>query len=246
VLTDDLSSIEYSTSRAMFTVLQPRTIAWVETLRRPAMDPALYPGVDAGVVEQSRASRRTIAEAVALEAEHRSVMEVLDFLVLHSVGLGDDEPTRQHFERYAYLARLEAKFLRQSGRYADASRVLRAVPRESRHYADALFERALIAQSAGRTSEAEVCVREILADHSGSFAAQCLRAQAAPAGSAAVDGWRTAVALRPDSDFAYAHLASALAQAGREEEAKAAAQKALDLEPQNALARQVLDTQGRR
>jgi spermidine synthase len=246
VLTDDLSSIEYSTSRAMFTVLQPRTIAWVETLRRPAMDPALYPGVDAGAVEKSRASRRTIAEAVALEAEHRSVMEVLDFLVLHSVGLGDDEPTRQHFERYAYLARLEAKFLRQSGRYADAMRILRAVPRASKHYADALFERALIAQAAGRASEAEICVREILSDHPGSFAAQCLKAQAAPEGPAAVDGWKKAVALRPDSDFAFAHLAAALAQTARPEEAKAAAEKALELEPANALARQVLETLGKR
>jgi tetratricopeptide (TPR) repeat protein len=173
-------------------------------------------------------------------------MEVLDFLVLHSVGLGDDEPTRQHFERYAYLARLEAKFLRQSGRYADAMRILRAVPRASKHYADALFERALIAQAAGRASEAEICVREILSDHPGSFAAQCLKAQAAPEGPAAVDGWKTAVALRPDSDFAFAHLAAALAQTARPEEAKAAAEKALELEPANALARQVLETLGKR
>jgi len=159
VLTDDLSAIEYSTSRAMFTVLQPRTIAWVETLRKPSLNPAFYPGLEEGVVERSRASRKTIAEAVALEAERRSALEVLEFLVQHSIGLGDDEPTRQHFERYAYLARLEAKFLRQSGRYADATRILRAVPRASRHYADALFERALIAQAAGRASEAESCVR---------------------------------------------------------------------------------------
>jgi tetratricopeptide (TPR) repeat protein len=242
VLTDDLSAIEYSTSRAMFTVLQPRTIAWVETLRKPALNPALYPGVDAGAVEKSRASRKTIAEAVALEAERRSVLEVLEFLVAHSIGLGDDEPTRQHFERYAYLARLEAKFLRQAGRYADASRILRAVPRASTHYADALFERALIAQAAGRSAEAEICVREILSDHPASFAAQCLKAQAAPPGQLAVEGWRTATALRPDSDFAFAHLASALAQAGRPEEAKTAAQKALELESGNALAKQVLET----
>jgi spermidine synthase len=246
VLTDDLSAIEYSTSRAMFTVLQPRTIAWVETLRRPSLNPALYPGLEEGAVERSRASRKTIAEAVALEAERRSALEVLEFLVQHSIGLGDDEPTRQHFERYAYLARLEAKFLRQAGRYADASRILRAVPRASRHYADALFERALIAQAAGRVSEAESCVREILAEHPASFPAQCLKAQAAPPGPTAVEGWKTAAALRPDSDFAYAHLASALAQAGRPEEAKTAAQKALELEPENALARQVLGMLGKR
>jgi len=240
LLTDDLSSIEYSTSRAMFTVLQPRTIAWVEELRRAPLSAALYPGIDSGAVERSRASRRTIAEAVALEAEHRSALDVLEFLVKQSIGLGDDEPTRQHFERYAYLARLEANFLRQAGRYTEASRVLRAVPRSSKHYVDALFERALIAQAAGRASEAELCVREILSDYSDSFAAQCLRAQSAPPGRQAVEGWRTATGLRPDSDFAFAHLASALAQAGRDEEAAEAARKALELEPRNALARQVL------
>ena len=127
-----------------------------------ALNPAFYPGVDESSVERNRESRRVIAEAVSLEAERRSVLEVLEFLVKHSIGLGDDEPTRQHFERYAYLARLEAKFLRQAGRYTDASRILRAVPRASKHYADALFERALIAQSSGRGSEAEICVREIL------------------------------------------------------------------------------------
>ncbi|HZE95464.1 MAG TPA: fused MFS/spermidine synthase [Planctomycetota bacterium] len=240
VLTDDLSAIEYSASRAMFMVLQPRTIAWVEQLRKTPMDPARYPGVDAAAVERSRDARRRIAEAVALEAERRSVIEVLEFLAKKSIGLGDDEPTRQHFERYAYLARLEARFQRQSGHYTEAGRLLRAVPRTSKHYVDALFERALVAQAAGRANEAEMCVREILGDHPGSFAALCLQAQGAQSGAEAVERWKTAIALRPDSDFAHAHLASVLMQAGRSDEAREEALKALELEPGNALAKQLL------
>jgi len=41
------------------------------------------------------ARRRDRLEAVALEAERRSALEVLEFLVQHSIGLGDDEPTRE-------------------------------------------------------------------------------------------------------------------------------------------------------
>ncbi|HLY75695.1 MAG TPA: hypothetical protein VKU80_16365, partial [Planctomycetota bacterium] len=245
VLTDDLSSIEYSTSRAIFTVLQPRTIAWVEGLRRPPLDPGRYPGLDTTAVERSRETRRRIAAAVSLEAERRSVMEVLEFLSRSAIGLGDDEPTRQHFERYAYLARLEARFQRQAGHLAEASRLLQAVPRESKHYVDALFERALVASAAGRNSEAEICAREILGEHPGSFAAICLQAQAAPRGPESVDRWKMAIALRSDSDFAHAHLAGALAQAGRTDEARAEAAKALELEPDNAYAKQVLETLGR-
>lgn len=241
VLTDDLSSIEYSTSRAMFKVLQPRTIAWVEGLRKGSLDPERYPGMGAAAVEKSRESRRRIAAAVSLEAERRTVLEVLEFLARHSIGLGDDEPTRQHFERYAYLARLEARFHRQAGHYAEASRLLRAVPLKSRHYADALFERALVATAAGRGSEAEMCAREVLTDHPGSFAALCLQAQGAPPGRQAVDRWRMAVTMRPESDFAHARLAGALAQAGRTDEARVEANRALELEPTNAYARQVLD-----
>jgi tetratricopeptide (TPR) repeat protein len=170
------------------------------------------------------------------------VVEVLEFLSKNGIGLGDDEPTRQHFERYAYLARLEARFQRQAGHYAEATRLLRAVPGESKHYVDALFERALIATAAGRNSEAEGCAREILAEHPGSFAAHCLQAQASPRGSESVDRWKLALALRSDSDFAHAHLAGALAQAGRTEEAQAEALKALELEPENAYAKQVLET----
>jgi hypothetical protein len=240
VLTDDRSSIEYSASRAMFTVLQPRTIAWVDGLRRAVLDPERYPGLDEGAVQKSRDSRRRIAAAVALEAERRSVVDVLEFLEKNGIGLGDDEPTRQHFERFAYLARLEARFQRRAGHYAEAARLLRAVPKRSKHYPDALFERALVATSAGRSSEAERCAREVLTEYAGSFPALCLQAQAAPPGAAAVEKWRAALAARPDSDDVHAHLAGALAVAGQREEARVEARKALELEPENTYARQVL------
>jgi spermidine synthase len=244
VLTDDLSSIEYSASRAMFSVLQPRTIAWVDTLRREPLDPTRYPGLDVGAVERSRESRRRIAAAVSREAEHRSVLEVLDYLADHGIGLGDDEPTRQHFERFAYLARLEASVYRRGARYADALRLLRAVPRASKYYVDALFDRAVVAALSGRTDEAERCFQEIRTEHPGSFASLCIQAMEAPP-NAAVDRWRAALALRPDSDHAHAHLAGALAVAGLKEEARAEALKALELEPENAFAKQVLGKLGK-
>src|SRR5204863_5593266 len=61
ILTDDLSSIEYSTSRAMLSYHQPRTIAWVDDLWKIGLDPEAYPGLDSGPVEKSRASRRKIS-----------------------------------------------------------------------------------------------------------------------------------------------------------------------------------------
>jgi spermidine synthase len=249
LLTDDQSTIEYSTSRAMFTYLQPRTIAWVEDLRRSPLDGASYPGLDAAAVERSRESRRRIAGVIAFEAERRSAREVLEYLAKQTGGLGDDEPTRYHFERIAYQARLEARFLRAAGRYDDAIRTLSAVPKVSHHYADALFERALAAQAAGRAAEGERCVREILSEHPSSFAATCLLAEAAEGSRKfenAVSQWRMATVLRPDSDFAFAHLGAALSRAGRPDEARQACLKALELDPENAVARDLLPKLGKR
>ena len=248
LLSDDLSSIEYSTSRAMFTYLQPRTIAWVEELRRAPLPPEAYPGMDAATVEKSRESRRRIAGVIAAEAERRSARELLELLAKQTGGLGDDEPTREHFERIAYQARLDARFLRASGKLDEAIRTLAAVPRESRHYVDALFERATAAQAAGRPGEGEHLIREIVANHPDSFAAACIRAQASEGAGRTEDAvarWRMATVLRPDSDFAFAHLGAVLARIGRPDEARQACRKALELEPENKVARQVLDQLGK-
>jgi spermidine synthase len=248
VLTDDLSSIEYSTSRAMFTRIQPRTIAWMDELRKPALDPARYPGMNSGIVEKSRDSRRRIASVVAYEGSHPP-HEVLDYLASTVGNLGDDLPTREHFERFAYLVRLEARILRQTNRVAQAQKVLATVPQESKHYPDALFERALAAQAAGKAVEAERCVRELLSNHPASFGALCFQAQAAEGMQQfeeAVARWRKAAALRPDSDFAFAHLGSALVRLQRPEEARQACLRSLEIDPQNALARDVLERLGKR
>jgi len=248
LLTDDQSTIEYSTSRAMFTYMQPRTIAWVEELRRVPLPSAAYPGLDAAMVEKSRESRRRIAGVIAAEAERRSARELLELLMKETGGLGVDEPTREHFERVAYQARLDARFLRAAGKLDEAMRTLAAVPRESRHYVDALFEHATAAQASGRPAEGERLIREIVSNYPDSFAATCIRAQAsegAGKGEDAAARWRTATVLRPDSDFAFAHLGAVLARLGRPDEAREACRKALELEPENRVARQVLDQLGK-
>src|SRR6185295_14669020 len=129
LLTDDRSTIEYSTSRAMFTYLQPRTIAWVEELRRSKIDAECYAGMDSAAVERSRASRGRIAHVIGYEAERHSAREVLELLTKETGGLGDDEPTRDHFQRIAYQARLDARFLRAAGKFDEAIRTLAAVPK---------------------------------------------------------------------------------------------------------------------
>src|SRR6185436_3850424 len=212
LLTDDQSTIEYTTSRAMFTFLQPRTIAWVQELRRSKLDAECYPGAQLGAVQRSRESQGRIAHVIGYEGERHSAREVLELLTKETGGLGEDEPTREHFQRIAYRARLDARFLRAAGRYDEAIKTLAAVPRLSKHYADALFERALIAQAAGKQAEAERCVRELLTDHPASFGAVCVQAQAAEGRKQyeeAVTGWRKATTLQSDSDFAFGHLASA-------------------------------------
>jgi Flp pilus assembly protein TadD len=62
----------------------------------------------------------------------------------------------------------------------------------------------------------------------------------------AVARWRKATALRPDSEFAFAHLGSALVRLQRPEEARQACLRALEIDPQNALARDVLERLGKR
>src|SRR6185436_14011026 len=132
-------------------------------------------------------------------------------------------------------------FQRASGHPAEALQALKAIPKESKHYVDALFERSLAAQSAGKQDEAARCVREILQDYPGSFAANCLQAEMAANYDDAIARWRMATALRTDSDFAFAHLGATLARAGRFDESKEACRKALEIDPDNVLAKQVLE-----
>jgi tetratricopeptide (TPR) repeat protein len=213
------------------------------------MPPGIYPGMDAAVVERSRESRRRIAGVIATEAERRSAREVLEFLVQQTGGgLGDDEPTRDHFERIAYQARLDARFLRAAGRFDEAIRSLAAVPRASQHYVDALFERATASQAARRSAEGEQLIREILSQHPTSFAATCIQAQAAENSGRpdeAVSRWKTATVLRPDSDFAFAHLGAVFARMGRSDESRESCRKALDLNPEHEVARQILGQLGK-
>jgi len=248
LLTDDLSTIEYTTSRAMFTFFQTPTIAWIAELRRTPFDPTAWPGTDVAAVERVRDYRRRISEVIAYEGERHPARQVLEKLASLAGGLGDDSIMRYHFERVVYQARLDARFLRAAGRYDEAIRSLAAVPKGSKHYSDALFERSLAATAAGKPREAENCVREILAGYPESFGAICLQAQAAegsPRPEEAVPLWRRATALRPDSDFAFAHLGSGLARSGHADEARQACLKSLELNPGNSLARQVLDRLGK-
>jgi spermidine synthase len=247
LLTDDLSHIEYSTSRAMLSYYQPRTIAWVDELWKIGLDPDVYPGLRAGPVEKSRESRRRIATVIAYESEQRTPREVLEFLAVQTSGLGDDEPTRHHFEQFAYLARLQARYLRESGKFAEALRVLAAIPRESKHYPDALFERAHVALAAGKLTEARRSTEQLLREYPGSFGALCIEAQAAEDEGKvdeAVRRWTRATELRADAS-AYAHLAGCLQKASRTDAARAACRKALELDPEQPSARRLLDQLGK-
>src|SRR6185295_16742851 len=121
-------------------------------------------------------------------------------------------------------------------------------PRASKHYVDALFERATASQAAQRSAEGERLIREILTDHPTSFAATCIQAQAAENSGRAEDAvsrWKTATVLRPDSDFAFAHLGAVLARMGRSDESRDSCRKALELNPENEVARQLLDKLGK-
>src|SRR5204862_125367 len=68
VMTDDLCSIEYSTSRAMFERLQPRTLQWLDDLRIRPLPADLYPGVDAVRIAESREARRRIPAVIPHES----------------------------------------------------------------------------------------------------------------------------------------------------------------------------------
>lgn len=242
VLTDDLSSIEYTTSRAMFNRIQPRTLAWMDALRSVPIDPALYPGMNERRVEKSRDLRRRIAAVVSTEGDH-APHEVLAFLAKEVGGLGDDPATREHFEQFAYLSRLEARLLRESGHFAQAAKILASIPRESQHYPDALLERAEAAIAANRDAEAARSFQELRADYPGSFAGTCLEAQVAEKGERfeeAVARWRKATEIRSDAR-AFAHLGACLVRVRRPEEARQACRRSLELDPDNLLARRTLD-----
>ncbi len=244
LITDDLSTIEYSTSRAMFTRLQPRILSWLDEIRKRPLPLDAYPGSDAARVSEARERRRSLASLLSYEAEKHAAHEVLERLQELRIPLADDAHVRDYFDSIALYARLDARTLRMGGKYPLALRVLRSIPKESTHYPDALFDRADVAERIGNLEEKARCVRALRTDYPDSFAGTCLQAAFAEHDSSwplAERKWRDALLLRADSDYVHAQLASLLAKLGRREEAREACARALDLDPANALARRVLD-----
>jgi spermidine synthase len=247
VLTDDLCSIEYSVSRAMFDRLQPRTLLWLDPLRRNPLPGELYPGADLARVSESREWRRQIASVIVYESERHAAHEVLEYVRDHVGRVGDDPHVQEYFDSIANFARIDAQVLIRSGRYPLAARVLQSIPRSSKHYPDALFDRALLGRLAGDREEARRSARELHAEYAGGFAEVCLGALEAPGDrgpESAVPRWQEAIRLRPDSDYAHAHLADCLFRLGRRDEAREACRKALEIDASNDLAKKVLDDLG--
>ncbi len=243
IMTDDLCSIEYSTSRAMFDRLQPRTLAWLDGLRLRPLPDGLYAGADAARISEARELRRHIAGVIVYESGRHAAHEVLKHLREHAGRLGDDPAVRDYFDTIANFARIDARTLILSGRYALALDVLKSIPRESKHYPDALFDRARLGRLGGDVDDAARCVRELHAEHAGSFAETSLSAveiEGERGEAAAIGRWRDALRLRPDSDYAHAHLGSCFEKIGRRDEAREECLKALQIDPGNALATQVL------
>ena len=244
LITDDLSTIEYSTSRAMFTRLQPRTLSWLDEVRRRPLPPDAYPGADGARVSEARERRRRLASLLAYEAEKHAAHEVLERLQEMRIPLSDDAHVRDYFDSIALYARLDARTLRRAGKLALALRVLQSIPKDSTHYPDALFDRADVADRMGNLEEKARCVRALRTDHPDTFAGTSLQAAFAELDSAwplAERKWRDALLLRPGSEYAHAHLAALLAKLGRREEAREACARALEIDPADALARRVLD-----
>jgi tetratricopeptide (TPR) repeat protein len=246
-MTDDLCSIEYTTSRAMFDRIQPRTLVWLDELRKRPFPAELYPGADLARVAEARERRRRIASVIVYEADHRPAHEVLEFFSETVGSMGDDPHVRDYFDSIANFARIDAQTLRLSGKLPLALRVLKSIPRDSTHYPDALLDRAGIAQRLGDRGEEQRCLRALREEYPRTFAGTCLQALLAEEDSHLQDAersWQTAIALRPDSEYSHAHLAACLKRLGRRDDARAECRKALDLDPSNALAKQILQEIG--
>ncbi|HLY12379.1 MAG TPA: fused MFS/spermidine synthase [Planctomycetota bacterium] len=249
IVTDDRCFLEYTAPRSMGQDTRPQVLEWLDGLRKESPVRALYTGVSdllLGEIHRRRESRRLLAEAVRLHVDDPD--RALETLERSPSPLSRDPRTAVFLDFVAEAVLFKAQSRLHAADARGAIELLRRIPRGASCYVGA---RILMGETFTQTGRAEE-------------ARQAYRAarEADPASGDAVTGlarsyqidqnyaeaaklWPDVIALRPDSSAPHVQLALCLWRLNRTEEARASCRKALEINPSDRRAADLLETLGK-
>jgi spermidine synthase len=242
VTTDDLCAIEYRAPRSLHRDSRPETLRWFEAARNNRAETLLYDGAEG--VSARRDRRKAVAEAVKLFAEEQPV------LAMKTLPRDASDPRTKVFIDHVSDALLALAYRRldASRDPSGAAEAFLLVPPSSARHSEAQVQLGGLALEARDLEAARRSFRIARESDPKSFGAAVGLAQIHEARrefEPALDLWREAVALRPDSVPARFQLAFCLSRLGRTEEARTECRRVLELDPGNARASRLLADLGR-
>jgi spermidine synthase len=249
LVTDDRCFLEYSAPKSMGHDTRPEVLEWLDNLRRSWPVPGLYTNLTDDLREQirlRRESRRLLAEAVRIHTDDPDA--ALQSLQRSPTGLSRD-PRTAVFVDYVSEA---AIFKAQSRLHADdplrAVEILRLIPTSASCYVPARILLGQTLDSSGRSDEARVVLMAAREADPQSFDAAVALArhfQILKDYASASKVWPDAIALRPELSVPYVQLALCYWRLNRLDDARDACRKALQLDPRDVRAAELLENLGK-
>jgi spermidine synthase len=244
IISDDRCFIEYTAPRSMGHDTRPQVLEWLDGLRRGSPIAALYAGVSedvAGDLNRRRESRRLLAEAVRIHKDDPE--RALATLESAPVPLMRDPRTTIFVDFVSNDLLFKAESRLRMLDVKGGLELLRRIPKSASNYLGAQLLMGETFVQLRRTEEArQTFVRAREADPKSFEAAAGLARvlQIDQNYEAAVPAWRDVIGLRPGSSGAQVQLALCLWRLNKIDDAKAACRKALEIDPNDRRAADLL------
>jgi len=249
VVTDDRCFLEYTAPRSMGRDTRPEVLEWLDSLRRCSPAAVLYDNASDPIredVARRRESRRLLAEAVRIHTEDPD--RALEYLERSPTKLSRDPRTAVFVDFVAEAVIFKAQSRIQADAPHQAIEMLRRIPTTASCNVPA---RLLLAQTLIKSGALDEARGILLAAREGdpkSYEAAVAVARLHQIGkdyAAAAKAWPEAIALRPELSVPYVQLALCLWRLNRLEEARDACRKALQLDPKDVRAAELLENLGK-
>jgi tetratricopeptide (TPR) repeat protein len=249
LLSDDRCFIEYSAPRSMGHDTRPQVLEWMDALRRSSPQKALYRGASdalGDLVSRRRETRRLLAEAVRIHVEDPD--RALSTLAGVPLPLPRDPRTQRFVDLVADGVMFKAQTRVRSADPKGAIELLRRIPTSASAYLGAQLLIGDTFVRMDRAREAEAAYRTAREADPASFeaafgVARALQIQQNYAEAEAA--WREVSRLRADVSAPHVQRALCLKRLGRTDDARAALGKALEVDPQDARAAELLKDLGK-
>ncbi len=240
IVTDDRCFLEYTAPRSMGRDSRPEILEWLDKVRRPSPLAALYTGFD-DEPQRRRESRRLLAEAVRVHGDDPD--RALAVLEKAPTPIPRDPRTAVFIDYVAEALLFKAQDRLRAMDPKSAIEMLRRIPAGASCH---LGSRLLLGQTyiqAGRNADALRTFREARDSAPNSFEAAgglARTLQIEQNYAEAEKLWQEVSAMQPDSSAAYVQRAICLWRLKRSDEAKALCRKALEVNPSDRRAADLL------